>query len=357
MLLELAVENYAVVDRLRVRFHPGLNLLTGETGSGKSIVVDALGLLLGGRASSDVIRNGETKARVSGLFDIGEKAVQRVLEPAGFEAEDGELLIEREILQNGKSRVYVGSRAATVALLRDLAPYLGDIHGQHDQQLLFLAEAQLGILDGFAGTREQRRAVRAAFQEWRGAEAELKGLEATEAEKLRLLDLWQFQAGEIEAEDLRAGEDAALEEERRIQMNAGKLLENASGALELLYDGEEAVYTLLRGALRKLEDPLFDEVRQTLQPAVIAVQEAAHSLRASAGGLEANPARLEEIETRLAMLQKLKRKYGASVDEVLAFLETVRGQIAAAEGSGERMAQLRGSWGCWLRAMRVRRRS
>ena len=345
MLLELAVENYAVVDRLRVRFHPGLNLLTGETGSGKSIVVDALGLLLGGRASSDVIRTGETKARVSGLFDIGEKAAARVLEPAGFEAEDGELLIEREILQNGKSRVYVGSRAATVALLRDLAPYLGDIHGQHDQQLLYLPEAQLGILDDFASTREQRRAVRAAYVEWRGAQAELTELEASEAEKLRLLDLWQFQAGEIEAEGLQAGEDAALEEERRIQMNAGKLLDNANSALELLYDGEAAAYTLLRSALRKLEDPLFEEVRQLLQPAVIAVQEAAHSLRGSLGGLEANPARLEEIETRLAMLQKLKRKYGATVDAVLGFMATVRGQIAAAEGSGERMVQLRGELG------------
>ena len=181
-----------MVDRLRVRFHPGLNLLTGETGSGKSIVVDALGLLFGGRASSEVIRTGESRSRISGRFEVPENAVTRVLEPAGIEPEDGELLIEREILANGKSRVYLGSRPSTVAILRDLAPYLGDIHGQHDQQLLFLPEAQLDMLDTFAGARDARRAVRDAFTKWRAAEAELKELESTEQEKLRLLDLWEF---------------------------------------------------------------------------------------------------------------------------------------------------------------------
>jgi len=341
MLLELAVENYAVVDRLRVRFHPGLNLLTGETGSGKSIVVDALGLLFGGRASSEVIRTGAAKARVSGLFEIGDKAIGRVLEPAGFEVEDGELLIEREILASGKSRVYVGSRPATVAVLRDLAPYLGDIHGQHDQQLLFLPEAQLDILDSFAHSREQRRAVRDAFSVWRATEAELKQLETAEQEKLRMLDLWQFQANEIEAESLAPGEDIQLEEERRIQMNAGKLLENASAAFEMLYEAEDSAYTVLRSAVRKLEDPSFDEVRIALEPAVIAVQEASDTLRSFLSKFEANPSRLEEIETRLAALGKLKRKYGGTVEEVLAFHATVRGQISAAEGAGERMTHLR----------------
>lgn len=254
MLLELAVENYAVVDRLQVRFYPGLNLLTGETGSGKSIVVDALALLLGGRASSEVIRTGENKARISGRFEITEAAVKQVLEPAGFDTEEGELLLEREILANGKSRVYVGSRPATVAILRDLAPHLGDIHGQHDQQLLFSPEAQLDMLDAFANAREARRTVRDAFEKWRAAEAELKELQNTEQEKLRLLDLWQFQLREIESEAPQPGEEASLEEERRIQQNVGKLQENASAALEMLYEAEDSAYSLARTALRKLED-------------------------------------------------------------------------------------------------------
>ncbi len=341
MLLELAVENYAVVDRLRVRFHAGLNLLTGETGSGKSIVVDALGLLFGGRASSESIRTGESRARVSGRFEVTGNALTRVLESAGIEAEDGELLIEREILANGKSRVYIGSRPATAAILRELAPHLGDIHGQHDQQLLFLPEAQLDMLDTFSGARELRRSVRDAFAQWRAAEAEMQQLQSTEQEKLRLLDLWEFQRREIENEAPQPGEDQALEEERRVQMNVGRLLDNAAAAFEMLYEGEASAYTAVRGAMKKLDDPSLAEVRQALEPAVIAIQEASHALRDYLGKLEANPARLEEVETRLAALGKLKRKYGGTLEEVLAFLADVRQRIAAVENAGERLEALR----------------
>jgi hypothetical protein len=158
VLLELVVENYAVVERLRIRFHAGLNLLTGETGSGKSLVVDALGLLLGGRTSAETIRTGESRARVAGIFDVRDHApVRRLLEPAGLEIEEGELLIEREILGGGKSRAFVGSRPVSVALLKDLAPHLADIHGQHEQQLLFAPDAQRDMLDAFAGNRDPAR--------------------------------------------------------------------------------------------------------------------------------------------------------------------------------------------------------
>ena len=200
MLLELVVENYAVVERLRVHFHEGLNLLTGETGSGKSIVVDALGLLLGARASADMVRTGEARARVAGIFDVREHpALRRLLEPAGLEIEDGELLIEREILAGGKSRAFVGSRPVSAALLKDLAPHLADIHGQHDQQLLFSADAQREMLDAFAGHRELLERAAAVYRDWRAAAAELEELERSEQEKLRLLDLWSFQRKEIES--------------------------------------------------------------------------------------------------------------------------------------------------------------
>src|SRR5438105_978451 len=175
MLLELVVENYAVVERLRVRFHAGLNLLTGETGSGKSIVVDALGLLLGGRASADMIRTGESRARVSGIFDVREQAaMRRLLEPAGVDIEDGELLIQREILSSGKSRAFAGRRPVSVALLKDLAPLLADIHGQHDQQLLFSADAQRDMLDAFAGHRDLLEQVAGVYRQWRALAAELE---------------------------------------------------------------------------------------------------------------------------------------------------------------------------------------
>jgi DNA repair protein RecN (Recombination protein N) len=347
MLLLLAVENYAVVERIEIRFHPGLNLLTGETGSGKSIVVDALGLLLGGRASADSIRTGELRARVAGIFEVREHAAIRLLlEPAGFEIEDGELLVEREVLAGGKSRAYVGSRPAAVSLLRELAPYLADIHGQHDQQLLFSTEAQRDMLDAFAATGAAVEELGAAHREWRAAGAELASLELTEQEKLRLLDLWSFQRKEIEGAALQPGEDAALENERRVLQNVQKLEEAAASAYAAVYDAPESAVALARGAARKVEelcriDASLDGVREHLKTADIALQEASYALRDYLSGLEANPARLEEIESRLASIDRLKRKYGGSIPEILAFLEETCGQIAAVENAGERMEQLR----------------
>ncbi len=345
MLHELVVENYAVVDRLRVRFHAGLNLLTGETGSGKSIIVDALGLLLGGRASIDMIRSGAERARVSGLFEASDGAA-KVLEEAGLNPGESELLLDREILSNGKSRVFVNSRPATVTLLKDLAAHLGDIHGQHDQQQLFDPAAQLSILDTFAGTRGVRARVRELFQAWKRAGDEIGVLESAEQEKLRLLDLWQFQRKEIESAGLRAGEDAELEAERQIQRNAGRLLETAAAAFETLYDSPESALSGVRTAAKRLDelariDGRMETVRQALEPAVIAIEEVAWSLRDYLGRVDANPARLEQIEARLAAIEKLKRKYGGSAEEILAFLEKVTREIGEVENAGERLETLK----------------
>jgi DNA repair protein RecN (Recombination protein N) len=346
MLLELVVENYAVVERLRVHFHAGLNLLTGETGSGKSIVVDALGLLLGGRASAEMIRTGETRARVAGIFEVRDPAVRRLLEPAGLEVEDGELLIEREILASGKSRAFVGSRPVAVAVLKDLAPFLGDIHGQHDQQLLFSSEAQRDMLDAFAGDRELLDSVARLYQEWRAASAELEELERNEQEKLRLLDLWSFQRKEIESAALAPDEDAQLENERRVLQNVQKLQESAGTAYDALYESPESAVALARIAAKRVEelyriDASLEGLREHLKSAELSLQEAAYALRDYLSGLEANPARLEEVETRLEAIARLKRKYGHSIAEILAFLEEVRGQIAGVESAGERMETLR----------------
>jgi len=347
MLLELVVENYAVVERLRVRFHPGLNLLTGETGSGKSIVVDALGLLLGGRASADTVRTGQSRARVAGIFDVREHtSVRRLLEPAGLEIEDGELLIEREILSGGKSRAFVGSRPVSVALLKDLAPLLGDIHGQHDQQLLFSCEAQRDMLDTFAADRELVDRVAAVYQQWRAAAMELEELERSEQEKLRLLDLWQFQRKEIQSAALEPDEDTALENERRVLQNVQRLQESATTAYEAVYENPESALSRARLAAKRVDelcriDSSLEGVREHLKAADLSLQEAAYALRDYLSRLEANPGRLEEVETRLAAIDKLKRKYGRSIPAILTFLEEVTRQIAAVEHAGERMEQLR----------------
>jgi DNA repair protein RecN (Recombination protein N) len=347
MLLELVVENYAVVERLRVHFHPGLNLLTGETGSGKSIVVDALGLLLGGRASADAIRTGEARARVAGIFDVRDQAgVRRLLEPAGIEPEDGELLIEREILAGGKSRAFVGSRPVAASLLKELAPHLADIHGQHDQQLLFSAAAQRAMLDAFGGHQALLERVGAVYLEWRRTAAELEELERSEQEKLRLLDLWSFQRKEIEAAALEPEEDAALENERRVLQNSEKLQVVAAAAYEAVYESPQSALSQTQIAAKRVDelcriDSSLSGLREHLNAADLSLQEAAYGLRDYLTGLEANPGRLEEVESRLAGIDRLKRKYGQSIAEVLVFLEDVRKQIAAVEHAGERMEQLR----------------
>lgn len=344
MIAELAVENYAVMERVRVRFHRGLNLLTGETGSGKSLVVDALGLLFGGRASAEMVRAGADRARISGIFEVSPSpALTRLLDGAGIEVEDNELLVEREILANGKSRAFVASRPVTGALLRDLAPYLGDIHGQHDQQQLFKPEAQREMLDSFAGSDN---AIASLYLRWRRATAEFEELDRNAQEKLRLADLWTFQRNEIEAVSPRPGEDVELENERRVLRNVVKIEESASAAYAALYDAQESATAQLRVVLKRLEelariDQGVATIAATLTPAVFAVEEAADALRHYLGKLEADPARLDEVEARMAALEKLKRKYGTTIDDVLAFLENVRRELSMVETSSDRQAALR----------------
>jgi len=346
MLVELVVENYAVVEHARVRFHRGLNLLTGETGSGKSIVVDALGLLYGGRASADVIRSGADRARVAGIFEAPKSAALReVLGDSGIEAEDGELLVEREILANGKSRAFIGSRPVTVALLRDLAPLLGDIHGQHDQQELFSSESQLAMIDEFGAATARAETVAHIFERWQECRRQIEELDRAEQEKLRLADLWSFQKREIEEARMTPGEDARLEAERRVLVNVGRIEESVRGAFALLYDSSEAAYAQLRQARKRVEeasrmDPSLAETAEMLKPAEIAIDEASRSLQHYLGSLEADPARLEDIEGRLALIDKLKRKYGASIEEILAFHDDVSQRLAALETAGERRARL-----------------
>jgi DNA repair protein RecN (Recombination protein N) len=346
VLVELLVENYAVVERVRVRFHPGLNLLTGETGSGKSIVVDALGLLFGGRASADMVRSDTERARITGIFEVpANGAFRKLLADAGIEPEDGELLIEREILASGKSRGFAGSRPVTAALLREMAPYLGDIHGQHDQQQLFSSDAQLALLDDFADAGSLMDSLADLYRRWKRCAAELEELEKSEQEKLRLADLWTFQKKEIESAAIQRGEDAKLESDRRVLNNVARLQESASTAYSALYDAPESASAQLRVAARKIEelariDPDMASVLDVLKPAEIAVGEASGAIRDYLDRLEADPERLEKIEARLAALDKLKRKYGASLEETLAFLDNVRAQLNAMETAGERKSQL-----------------
>ncbi|MBK9169150.1 MAG: DNA repair protein RecN [Bryobacterales bacterium] len=339
MLHELTVENYAVIGHLRLGFGEGLNLLTGETGSGKSIVVDALGLLFGGRSSADIVRSGADRARVAGIFSLRDG----VALPGGVGTEDGEILIEREVLASGKSRAYVNNRPVTAGLLRELGVLLGDIHGQHDQQALFDPAAQLAMLDAFAGLSEP---LAAEYGKWSRLQEEIAELERNDQEKLRLLDLWTFQRSEIERVAPKSGEDAALEAERRLLLNLARVQENAAAAFGALYEGDGAAFPSLRAAMRRIEDlaridPSLSPLTDALLPASIAIEEAAFTLRDYLSKLEASPGRIDDVEERLSALDLLKRKYGPTLDDAIAYGEKVKTDIATLETAGERLEALR----------------
>ncbi len=347
MLVELIVENLAVIERLRVRFHSGFNVLTGETGSGKSIVVDALGLLFGGRASADMIRTGCDRARVSGIFEAPtDPAFRNRLETLGIVPEEGELLVEREILSNGKSRAFAASRPVTATLLRELAALLGDIHGQHDQQRLFDRDEQLAMLDEFARAANALSETGAKYQQWKAASDALEQLDRTEQDRLRLADLWSYQVKEIEGVAPKPGEDDALEQEKRILQNVTRLEQSASAAYEALYDSPTAALAQLRVARKRLEelariDASMEPYLEPLKSAEALVDDASYSLRDYLGRLEADPARLDHVESRLVAIEKLKRKYGTTIEEILAFYDTTRRQLDSAENTEAHRAELK----------------
>src|SRR4051812_4863788 len=347
MLLELNVENYAVVEQARIRFQQGLTVLTGETGSGKSIVVDSFSLLLGARASSEMVRSGEAKARVTGIFAIPSTTeLHQLLSGAGIEYDgDDELIVEREIAAGGKSRAFVANRPVTTAFLRQLAPALGDIHGQNEQQLLFTAASQREVLDRYAHILELRQRVAHAFTAWRSVSDKLTELSGSEQEKLRMLDLWTFQRNEIDSVQPKPGEDLELESERKILGNMTRLQESSSAAFALLYEAPDSATTQLRQARRRMDELLrIDEnlasTAETMKQAALLLDEASYTLRDYLGKLEGDPARLEDVESRLAALDRLKRKYGGTLDEVLAYRADVARRADEVENASEYRAAL-----------------
>lgn len=347
MLLELRAENYAVMDHAVAGFGPGLNLLTGETGAGKSILIDALALLMGGKASSDVIRHGAEKAVVSCVFETTPGA-EILLEENGIDVEGSEILLRREISSSGKGRVWVNNQPATVAVLRALAPELALIHAQSDTLAAFDQAQQRALLDRYLGEGGSVFTdVSAAYKKWHDARERVRELEGDEQDRLRAADLWSFQAKEIdEAAISGPEEDAALETEKRVLANAEKLYGCAMSAHELLYEGEGAAASKLGAALRQVEElaryeTQFAEAVQQLAGAKAAVEDAGAMVRDYADGINASPERLEQIEDRLALLDRLKRKYGRTLAEVMKHGEEVTRKLSEIENRDELVKQAR----------------
>jgi DNA repair protein RecN (Recombination protein N) len=345
VLVELRAEHYAVIDSLAVEFGPGLNLLTGETGAGKSILVDALALLLGEKASPDVIRHGADKAVLAAVFQPEDAVTERILEANGISCEPGDpVLIRREIASGGKGRVFVNNQPATVAVLRLLAPSLAVIHAQNESILSFDAAARLALLDQFAGA--DTTATTEAFAAWNALRMRIAELERDEQDRLRLVDLWSFQKKEIESAHPEAGEDDRLVTEKRVLANAEKIYSTAMSAYDLLYEGAGSTSASLLNASKQLEelaryDEKFREAVAALDSARIAVDDVSATVRDYAGGINASPERLAEIEDRLAVLDGLKRKYGQSLDQVIAFGADVARKLDEVENRDDTLRRLR----------------
>ncbi len=348
MLIELRLENYAVIDNAAVEFASGLNLLTGETGAGKSILIDALALLLGEKASSEVIRSGAERAVVSAVFECEGRAgdaIEKVLERNGLdESEDGSLIVRREIAAGGKGRVFVNNQAATVAVLRQLAPHLATVHAQNESILSFDAPARLALLDGFAGS--QLEPVAALYQAWKEIQERIGDLERGEQDKLRLVDLWMFQKREIEEARLQAGEDQLLETDKRVLANAEKIYNAALQAFDLLYEGDASTSASMRAAQKQIEElaryePRFQDALVALETARISVEDVGATVRDYAGGIHASPEHLAEVEDRLALLDRLKRKYGPTLEDVILFGADVTQKLSEIENKDEILRELR----------------
>ncbi len=377
MLLELRIHNFALIEAAQIAPGGGFNVLTGETGAGKSILIQALGLLIGERAASEQVGRGGTKAIIEGAFDLADNARARAfLEENGLgndsektsnekssneknssekaaktDSSDETLIIAREVEGNGRSRVRLNGRLSTAAMLRDLGELLVDFHGQHENQKLLHSEAHLGFLDAFGDKKHGvlRAQTSEKYAAWRQAARSLAELSKNEQERAQRLDMLQFQLTEIENAKLENEEDEALLDERSRLMNAEKLRESAAMCLGMLFGDEEAglgAISMARQSLKSAraiqntDESVATWVEQ-LQSAILELEDASENARAYAESLEADPNRLDQIESRLSKINRLKRKYGATVADILAYHTQIEAEIAGLSLSDEQIQGLR----------------
>jgi ATPase involved in DNA repair len=349
MLNLLKINNIALIDQLEIEFGAGLNLLTGETGSGKSIIVDSLGAVIGDRVSSDLIKEGEQTARIEGLFILEDlHAIRSILDQAGIEVEgdrSAELIVRRELSRSGKNRIFINDQLATQSLLKSIGSIIAEIHGQGEQAALFDVSRHIEMLDEAGHLTELRRRVKDVHHHWNRVKTELGMLQQNEAEKLQLLDILRFQVQEIEKAGLHHGEDTELEEEKRRLNNVEKLSSLSEESYSLLYEAEESTISTLERAVKRIQelaqyDSRFDEYIESLRTAEAVVGDLAISVRDFSSHLEFSPERLDEIENRLAEISRLKRKYGETIEAVLHHLSESKDRLDAVETSEVRELEL-----------------
>ncbi|MGH7312000.1 MAG: AAA family ATPase, partial [Candidatus Rokuibacteriota bacterium] len=333
MLRELRIKNFAVIETVTVGFQSGLNVLTGETGAGKSILVDAILLIRGGRAQSDVIRADAETATVEAVFDaVGRPGLAATLEAAGLGLDDDHLVIRRELTRSGRHRAFVNDSPVTVGLLERLGDELVDVHGQHEHQRLLEPAAQLDLLDRFAGAETARAEVAGLFEEYRAGADEVQGLGTAERDRVQREDLLRFQLSELEAARIRPGEEGELRVERRRLQHAERLAKGLAETAALLVEDPDAATGRVARAARLLRDlgridPALVFPADLLDTAAAQMEEALLTVRALRQRGEAEPGRLEAIDDRLDALGRLERKYGDTEDALLAFRDAVASEL------------------------------
>jgi DNA repair protein RecN (Recombination protein N) len=347
VLKSLLIKNYALIEEVEVEFESGLNIITGETGAGKSILIDALGLVLGERANSEIIRKGAEKAVVEAIFGISSNSkVKSILRQEDLEV-DGDLILRREISAKGHNRCFINDTPVSLAMLQAVGDLLVDLHGQHDHQSLLRTETHIDLLDDFGGLAGLREEYRASHGRMTSLFTELEELQAKERSLRERKDLYEFQIQEIDALGPQSGEEEALETELRILENSEKLFESTAALHQLLYEGEQAVYDQVVLARNQLEDLAridgsFEDVKNECASAVAIISELAKFIQSYNSKIEFNPERLEQIRDRLGKLTLLKKKYGGSIDAVIAHREKVGQEFSLAENFEAEIEKLRG---------------
>lgn len=331
MLTELHVSNLAVMEEIQVQLGPGLNVLTGETGAGKSLVVGAIDLVLGARASADIVRRGASEAEIIARFDLPENHFER----QGIEQDldEGSLVLRRVIGADGRSRCYVNDRPATVGRLRDLGKSLADLHGQHEQQNLLRDETHLSYLDAYADSGDLLDHVRSAYESRRAAEHRLQEHREASRKSAEEREYLHYQLEELESAELVEGEEESLDREHHLAAHANRLAEYTGGAFQLLAEGDPSGQSLLAEACRLLAqgaalDPELEPLRRQLDEAVVTGEEIARELCVYRDGLQFDPQRLEEIAARLAALHGLGRKYHMDTAGLIALRDSRREELA-----------------------------
>lgn len=349
LLETLRIKNFAIIDEIEVDFHPGFNVLTGETGAGKSIVAGALNLVLGARASSELLREGAERATVEALFRIGKRSsrVQRLLEAQDIPLEDGALLLSRVVTADGRSRAYAGGKMVPVSTLAEIGDELVDLHGQHEHQSLLKTDRQLDLLDGFGETESLTARVGEMVVRLRGLDRDIADLERDDRDRARRVDFLQHELREIDAAQLAPGEDDALKAQLQRITHAETIHALANRVHGALYENEEgAAVDAIDAALRDLRelgriDPSFDGLADQLAGARGVVESAAMDARSLAEHLEFDPESLDAINARMALIGDLKRKYGASIEEILAYRDAAAVEVDAFARRDERLEALR----------------